>query len=116
VRRPRQSNLGCQRIRVEATAPVGGKSKLTTARSPTCQRSGAHHRKETPPESEISFDQALVQSTTPFLPKWTRVGMVVRPNHWNKEVPRDPDADSCGVAVQNGMASKYLIVSAAAAH
>jgi hypothetical protein len=67
-------------IRVEATTPVGGKSKLTTARSPTGRRAGACHEKETPPGSEISLDRALVQSTTAFLSRRTRVGMVDRPN------------------------------------
>jgi hypothetical protein len=42
--------------------------------------------------------------------------MVVSPNRWNMEVPREPVTDLCGIAVQNGMALKYLIVSASEAH
>jgi hypothetical protein len=42
--------------------------------------------------------------------------VAISPNCYNKEVPRDPVTDSCGIAIQNSMATKYLIMSALAAH
>jgi hypothetical protein len=42
--------------------------------------------------------------------------MVVSPNRQNREVPRFPITASCGIAIQNGIASKYLILSNLEAH
>jgi hypothetical protein len=117
VWRHQKGKLGCSRYHpCRGNHPSWGKSKLTTMHSPTCQSASGCQGRETPPGSDISLNQALVQSTTPFLSRRTRAGIVISPSRWNKEVPRDPVADLCGFSVQNDMASKYLIVSASEAH